>query len=137
MERIEGLAPAVLLYNLAGQRAAAVERWLTAHGIRPIRVAPADYARPLGALLRLPGTSFASPDSDTVCLGGFSEEMLVMFAFHGTMMQDFLAMFRAEGLSPVALKAVATPTNLQWTSLALHEELAREHAWFLQNRRQG
>lgn len=124
------LSPAVLLYNLNGSRAAAVEQWLAARGIRAIHVEPADLARPLGALLGLPGF----PDSDALCLGGFSEEMLVMFGFRGTMMQEFLGWFRTEGLPPVALKAVATPTNLQWTSLALHEELAKEHAWFLQNR---
>lgn len=124
------LSPAVLLYNLTGSRAAAIDRRLAGMGVRAIHVAPTDYTRPLGALLGLPGF----PDSDALCLGGFRDEMLVMFAFHGTMMQDFLAWFRTEGLSPVALKAVATPTNLQWTSLALHEELAKEHAWFLQNR---
>lgn len=126
------LSPAVLLYNLTGSRAEAVDRWLASKGIRSFHVSTADYARPLGALLQLPGF----PDSEALCLNGFSEEMLVMFGFHGTMLQDFLGWFRAEGLEPVALKAVATPTNLQWSSLTLHQELAKERAWFLKGRRQ-
>ena len=124
------LSPAVLLYNLTGSRAAAIDGKLADMGVRGIHVTPGDYARPLGALLELPGF----PDSKAVCLGSFSDEMLVMFTFHGTLMQDLLGWFRTAGLSPVALKAVATPTNLQWTSLALHAELSKEHAWFLENR---
>ena len=34
----------------------------------------------------------------------------------------------------VALKAVLTPTNMQWTSIKLHEEIGREHAALRQGR---
>ena len=118
--------PAVLLYNFRDPaRRARIRGWLERNAIRPLDVAPTELHHSLGALLGLPGFD-REPD---LWLGrGFDEEMLVMFAFQGTLLHDFLAFFREEGLPPVALKAMITPTNVNWTSLALHEALKEEHA---------
>jgi hypothetical protein len=58
-----------------------------------------------------------------------------MFAFREGMLDDLLRFFRAECRPTVALKAVATPTNLLWTPRALFDELKQERAWFEQNAR--
>lgn len=117
---------AVLLYNLdSGPRGARIRAYLERQGIRAIDVAPAEDLQPLGALLDVPGfprTERVSP------LRLFSEEMLVMFAMQGAGLSEFLQFFRDEGLAPVALKAVVTPTNIGWTSNALYQELCRERA---------
>ncbi len=118
--------PTVLLYGIREEgRRRQITDWLRRAGIRPVEVAPADYRQPLGSLLTLPG--FASlPGAH---LGpAFREEMLVMFAFREGMLSDFLRFFRDAGLAPVALKAMITPTNIQWSSLELYEALREEHA---------
>ena len=112
---------AVLLYNLtADPRGPKLRAYLAGRNIRAIDVPPADDLQPLGALLGLPGFEKTGPSSP---VRTFSEPMLVMFAMQG------------KGLSPVALKAVVTPTNVSWTSAALYHELKQEHAAFLQQRR--
>ena len=117
--------PAVLLYNFRDPaRRARIRGWLERNAIRPLDVAPTELHHSLGALLGLPGFD-REPGP---WLGrGFEEEMLVMFGFQGTLLRDFLAFFREEGLPPVALKAMITPTNVNWTSLALHAALKEEH----------
>ena len=120
------ITPAVLLYNFRNPaRRTRVRGWLERKDIRVLEVAPTELRHSLGALLGLPGFD-REPGP---WLGrGFDEEMLVMFGFQGTMLRDFLAFFREEGLPPVALKAMITPTNVNWTSLALYEALKEEHA---------
>ena len=119
------ITPTVLLYNFRDPaRRARIRGWLERNGIRPLDVAPTELHHSLGALLGLPGFD----REPGLWLGrGFDEEMLVMFVLQGTMLRDFLAFFREEGLPPVALKAMITPTNVNWTSLALHEALKEEH----------
>ena len=53
--------------------------------------------------------------------------MLVMANFPAGMMNTFLGLFRRMGITPVALKAILTPTNAQWDSEKLHTEIASEH----------
>ena len=120
------ITPAVLLYNFRDPaRRARIRGWLERKGVRPLDVAPTELRHSLGALLGLPGFD----REPGLWLGrGFDEEMLVMFGFQGTLLRDFLAFFREEGLPPVALKAMITPTNVNWTSQALYEALKEEHA---------
>lgn len=119
------ITPAVLLYNFRDPvRKARIRGRLEQKGVRVLEILPTELHHSLGALLGLPGFDRESGP----WLGrSFDEEMLVMFGFQGTMLRDFLAFFREEGLPPVALKAMITPTNVNWTSLALHEALKEEH----------
>ena len=118
--------PAVLLYNFRDPaRRARIRGWLERKGIRALEVAPTELRHSLGALLGLPGFD---REPGLWLERGFDDEMLVMFGFQGTMLRDFLAFFREEGLPPVALKAMITPTNVNWSSLALHKALQEEHA---------
>ena len=90
-----------------------------------LELAPTELNQSLGALLGLPG--FAREPGLRLG-GGPTEEMLVMFAFRGDLLNSFLAFFREEGLAPVALKAMVTPINVHWSALRLHEALREEHA---------
>ena len=108
-------------------RTAKITAWLAGKGIRLRTVESRELHQSIGFLLGLPG--FAEKTGPWIG-PGFAEEMLVMFAFQGTMMKDFLQFFRVENPPPVELKAVATPTNLSWSALALYEELNKERDYF-------
>ena len=118
--------PTALLYHIsAPARLARVRGWLERAGVRSLELAPTELNQSLGALLGLPG--FAREPGLRLG-GGPTEEMLVMFAFRGDLLNSFLAFFREEGLAPVALKAMVTPINVHWSALRLHEALREEHA---------
>lgn len=118
--------PAVLLYNFRDPaRRERIRGWLDRKGVRALDVAPTELHHSLGALLELPGFD---REPGLRLERGFDEEMLVMFGFQGSLLHDLLAFFREEGLPPVPLKAMITPTNVYWSSLALHKALKEEHA---------
>lgn len=56
----------------------------------------------------------------------FRDEMLVMCPENGRMLDQALMRMRKEKVQ-VPLKAVLTETNQSWTSVALHDEILREH----------
>lgn len=119
-------APTVLLYALRGlERRALLCQWLTQAGIRAKEVQPGQYQQPLGLLLALPGFEPLPGQHPGL---PFGEEMLVMFGFRGSMLNDLLRFFPETGLPPVRLKAMATPTNIHWNSLQLYETLRAERA---------
>lgn len=116
--------PTVLLYGFRDPaRLEKLRDWLTSLGVRPLEVTPADYHQKLGALLELPGCEPRPPVLPGPLL---EEEMLVLFALPE--LNAFLRLLRETGLAPAALKAVATPTNIQWTGRALFEALRAERA---------
>lgn len=120
--------PAVLLFQVRDPlRAARIGSYLQRRSIRLIEVGEEDLHRSIGELLGIPGTERRQ---SRCCEQVMEEEMLVMFAFQGTMMKDFLQFFRDEGLTPVALKAVATPTNIFWSAQELYAELSKEREYF-------
>ena len=56
----------------------------------------------------------------------FCDEMLVMCPENERMLDQALMRMRKEKVQ-VPLKAVLTETNQSWTSVALHDEIMREH----------
>ena len=125
---LQEVTPTVLLFQVRDpMRSAKIHRYLRSQSIRLIEVQNNDLHQSIGADLGLPGIErnpsvYKGPE--------FEEEMLVMFGFQGSMMRNFLQFFRDEGLAPIALKAVATPTNIFWTGLELYDALKKERAYF-------
>ena len=116
----------ILMYNFKeNERTRQITRYLNISGISYKTVSATDYLHPLGYLFGLPGFS---PSPQFNLGGNFSDEMLVMYNFSQEQRTDFLNFFHREGLAPVDLKAVLTPVTQHWSSLKLHEELAKEHA---------
>ena len=105
-------APLVLLYNLDNRNGSRLRLICLKLHIRVRTVAPAELAEPVGALAE--GEPFA-------------DEMMVMVHFGGKLLNQFLQEIRAAHLPGVGLKAVLTPTNMEWSSVRLHDELRREH----------
>ena len=115
--------PALLCYNLRGDRAKIIGDLAAALGISVREVSPEAYGQSLNCLLGL-----AAP-SEAACAGeGFDEEMLVMAGFPSALVNRFLDAFRQQGIPVVKLKALLTPTNGKWSSAALHAELCKESA---------
>ena len=106
----------VLLYNITGEKLAKIRRAAAMLGHEVIEVPPESFGHPLGLLLGLEG--FAPSETAE----SFGEEMLVM----ETLSSPLLDALRIGG-TPVALKAVVTEQNRQWSAAALCRELRREH----------
>lgn len=115
--------PFVLLYNIKPEKLRIIHFALLKLGLRSRCVTAAEFAHPIGYLLRKEAfsPSDASPESS------FSDEMLVLADFSAPQINEFLSMLRSNSAS-VSLKAALTETNAAWSSLQLHEELLREHA---------
>lgn len=111
--------PVLLTYNLHGERAAKIRMAAMRFRVRLRAVERREYARPLAELVE------NGPDGDWNGKA-FDEEMLVMAHFPPALVQAFLQGLRRAGVRPGGLKAVLTPTNAQWDSLALYTELCRE-----------
>ena len=82
----------------------------------------ADYNQPIAALA---GMRARVPDRYEG--EGFTDEMLVMVNFTGNLLNAFLNALRLNRATGVALKAVMTPSNADWDSVKLHDEILREH----------
>ncbi len=124
--------PLVLSYNLSPDKQDALRALCDAQGIRLRAVSPGELALPVGALAGLP---CAVKPASGAPLSTFSDEMLVMCHMLSPQLDAFLAGLRGSGVGPIPLKAVLTPTNVAWSALQLHDELAREHAAMLRTRK--
>lgn len=98
---------------------------------KPIR--GVDAGKTVGVLTGIPG---ASAKADKLPVGYALPELLIFRDFSETALDLFLAAYRKSGISPVALKAVVTEHNVNWTLYALVEELQRERAAMLLMRNQ-
>ena len=114
--------PVLLCYNLTGEKMQKIRLAAMRLKIRVRPIAREEYGQTLAALCGLEELTDATYDG-----AGFEDEMLVMANFPAGMMNTFLGLFRRMGITPVALKAMLTPTNAAWDSEKLHEELAGEH----------
>ena len=69
--------------------------------------------------------------SESQDAGGVSEEMLVIHAETEDMLDRALFLMKKEKVR-VDLKAMVTQTNRDWDSLALYEEIKKEHEFMKQ-----
>ncbi len=115
--------PMLLMYNLENEKGSKIKLLCLKLRIKIRIVKSEEYLQPLGAVAGL-----GAPENDSVYQGeGFGDEMLVMVNFTNDVLNSFLQEMRGQQLKPVSLKAVLTPTNASWDSIALHEEIKKEH----------
>ena len=57
----------------------------------------------------------------------FDDPMLVFAGFTGTKLNQFLNAMYKQKIPRVNLKAMLTEHNVNWDSVTLHDELAKEH----------
>lgn len=113
--------PEILMYNLDNKKGSRLRLLCLKLHIRVRAVSPGEYGEPVGALAGM------MPRTGAEAAGSFDDEMLVLVNFGSKLLNQFLQELRAAKIPGVALKAVLTPTNAEWNSVRLHEEIRREH----------
>lgn len=114
----------VLCYNLKGTpKGRKIGMIFGFLGFQVRAVDRAEYLWPVGAL-----TGLEKPEEEPEIYEGegFPEEMLVIRADTEDMLDKAIFLMRKEKVQ-VGLKAVVTEANRKWTSLALHDEIQKEH----------
>ena len=110
----------VLLFNIENGKAIKIKNLCRKMYISTREVGENDFGVKLSALLGMSDDRTAAPDS------GFDGEMLYFADMGGGMLNIFLNQLRSKKAS-VALKAVMTETNVDFTPYELYSELKREH----------
>lgn len=115
----------VLCYNLKGTKKGKQTAMIFGFlGYKIRHVEREEYLVPVGILA---GTDKEDRGEREVYDGeGFAEEMLVINAATENLMDQALFLMRKEGIK-IGLKAMVTPSNKEWTSIALHDEIQKEH----------
>lgn len=118
--------PTLLLFNMAPEKRARIQVTALRAGCRLRAVPPERFGCTLSQLLS--GQEGAQAPEEP-----FGEELLVMAGLDEHRMDFVLTALRRER-TPVALKAVVTPTNASWTARELYAELCREREAFAAGR---
>lgn len=114
----------VLCYNLKGtKKGKQIAMIFGFLGYKVRHVDKDEYGKPIGVL-----TGLMKEEEDIPGYTGedFESEMLVMSAATENLMDQALFLMRKDKIK-VDLKAMVTSSNVEWTSLALYEEIQREH----------
>lgn len=115
----------VLLYNCSGPQWARLRQVLVMQRLRMKAVEPGQYGLPLTQLLE-------GSEETTGVEEEFSDPMLVFCSLTGPKLDQLLGAMKRAKLPPIPLKAVLTPSNRDWTSQQLWQELRREHQAMLE-----
>lgn len=70
---------------------------------------------------------FEACENKTLDFDVIEEEMLVMKDFSDRRLNELLMQMRKAGIPRIALKAVVTEHNVNWTFRALYKEIKEEH----------
>lgn len=115
---------AVLLYNIKdSEKLSKLKMLLFKLGLDGRIVEAEEFSRPISALLSIETEGEAADESEYTA---FEREMLVMHALSSFQFNALLDGMRRMKAT-VALKAVVTETNMNWSSLRLYRELSTEH----------
>lgn len=118
------MTPTILFYNLSNSKGKQIKLLCMRLKIRIKPVDPAEYTLPVGALLGFDDITLTETGTRET---DFTDEMLVFSGFTGAMLDQFLTEYKKMHIPKTNLKAVITEHNISWSSIALHDELQREH----------
>ena len=110
----------IFMYNIHGKKAIEIKNICRALNISYREIDKSEYAYKLGYLLDL------IEDNNKGENGDFNDEMLYLIGFTDGLLNIFLKLLRSKKCT-VALKAVATETNINYTSIELYNEISAEH----------
>ncbi len=112
--------PTILTFNLNDNRLSKLRFICMKLGL-VVKPVPAEaLCQPISALCGLSAPVEASP-AET-----FPEEMLIFCHMDNAAVNRFLQTAKQLRYAPVALKAILTPTNAEWTPVQLCQELKQE-----------
>lgn len=116
------MRPTILTFNLNENRLSRLRFLCMKLGLTVRPVPAEDFCQPISALCGMTEAAEASPAE------AFPEEMLIFCHMDNAQVNRFLQTARQMRFAPVALKAVLTPTNAEWTPVQLCAELKDERA---------
>ena len=116
------MRPTILTFNLSESRLSKLRFLCMKLGLAVKAVPAEDFSQPIAALCGLAERADAAP-AET-----FSEEMLVFCHMDNALVNRFLQTAKQMRYAPVALKAILTPTNAEWSPAQLCQELKDERA---------
>ncbi len=114
------MRPTILSFNLSDERLSRLRFACMKLGLAVKAVPAEDFARPIAALCGLADGGENIPGEP------FSGEMIVFCHMGNAQVSRFLQTAKQMRFAPVALKAILTPTNAEWTPIQLHAELKAE-----------
>ncbi len=94
-------------------------------GVKIRNVRPDQVMETIGYLAGMPG--FEGQKKTDEPLPAITEQMLVMKDFTGSRIDTLLYQLRRAGVPKIALKAIVTEHNCEWSFYKLYEELKEEH----------
>jgi len=125
----------LLLYNIASpEYKKEIRQFCAKRKVRIRFVEPQEYDIPLGFV------AYGSEEDKEEFLRKekgreFSEPMMLFSGFEGQSLFEFLRELRIAGIGTADLKAMMTENNAVWTSVALFDELSKEHRYMQEMRR--
>lgn len=120
------MRPTIYTFNLNENRLSKLRFLCMKLGVAVKTVPAEDFCQPISALCGLSEPVEASPAE------AFAEEMLIFCHMDNTQVNRFLQTAKQMRFAPVALKAILTPTNAEWTPVQLCRELKDERAAVMQ-----
>lgn len=115
--------PTILAFNLTDARLAKLRFVCMKLGLLVQVVPREDFTQPLSALA---GLTERIPELEKA--DAFPEEMLVFCHMTNAQLNRFLQTLKQQRVPAFPLKAILTPTNADWTPIALCAELKEERA---------
>ncbi len=123
--KMNALSPAVLLYQVEGERAGLIDEMCRLEGIRPVHVSPEQENVPVGLLAGADDWRVPALMKDLPPAGPVTEEMAVFCGVSEKQLDRIIARMRA-GNAPISLKAVLTRQNAVWNGRQLQSALRAE-----------
>ena len=120
------MRPTILTFNLTEARLSKLRFLCMKLGANVKAVPAEDFCQPISALCGL------FEPAETAPAEAFAEEMLIFCHMDNALVNRFLQTARQMRFAPVALKAILTPTNAEWTPAQLCQELKDERAAVMQ-----
>lgn len=120
------MRPTILTFHMTADRLAKLRFLCMKLGIALKDVPEEDAGQRISALCGL------TPREDAPAAAPVPEEMIVLCHMNDGQVNRFLQTARQLRLAPVALKAVLTPTNAEWSPARLYAELRQERNAVLQ-----
>lgn len=117
----------ILLFRVGTDKQKKIKEVAEKMGIQVLLVPLKYYDEEIGALagvmrMKIRGRKYTGPE--------FPSEMMVFSGIDSDELDGFLKSYRDNKIEPIGLKAVLTPSNVQWTPKYLQEELLKEHMAF-------
>ena len=116
----------VLAYNFVPERLQALRLACMMLKVQLRSVPRSELLQPLGCLVGIEGVE---PVEEAYEGDEAAAEMLVMCGFSRPDLDRLLSAIKKGKLKQVALKAMLTPYNMQWSGLQLQQELTQEHEY--------